>query len=125
MYAMVFKVIAHPSLDDITPRLLLLTSSEVNALLSEGCQLMSEGVFGYLRALGKQGSDDLGLIKMELPTEIGLRHLGGHSNHLLVTKRELRQRPPVSITIAAIITNADYIVALAGILAYQHGDATD
>ena len=47
----------------------------------------------YLRALGKEGSDDLGLMRLELPTEVGLRHLGGHSNRLLVTKRELRQRP--------------------------------
>jgi hypothetical protein len=49
----------------------------------------------YLRALGEEGSDNLGLMRLELPTEISLRHLGGHSNHLLVTKRELRQRPDI------------------------------
>ena len=61
---------------------------------------MSEGIFGYLRALGKEGSDNMGFIRLELPTEIGLRHLGGHSNHLLVTKREFRQRPIVADTIS-------------------------
>jgi hypothetical protein len=33
-----------------------------SALLPEGCQLMSGEDIGYLRALGKEGSDDLGLI---------------------------------------------------------------
>ena len=61
-----------------------------------GGQLMSGGDFWvYLRALGKEGSNDLGLMRIELPAEIGRRHLGGHSNHLPVTKHERRQRPIV------------------------------
>jgi hypothetical protein len=74
--------------------------SDVNALLSEGVSANARrGYSGiiYLRALGKEGSDDLGFMRLELPTEIGLRHLGAHSNCLLVTKRKLRQRPVVGI----------------------------
>jgi hypothetical protein len=32
---------------------------------------------------------------LQLPTEIGLCHVSGHSNHLLVTERELRHSPIV------------------------------
>jgi hypothetical protein len=73
------------------PNMLLLEAFKIdNALLPERtCHLMLGGSLQYLRALGKEGSNNLGLMRLQLPTEIGLCHVSGHSHHLLVTEHEL------------------------------------
>ena len=35
-------------------------------------------------------------MRVQLPTEVGISHLSGHSDRLLVTKGETRQRPPIA-----------------------------
>jgi hypothetical protein len=50
---------------------------------------------GYLRALGEEGSHNLGLIRLQLPTEVSFEHRSGHSDYLLVTKGETQQCPPI------------------------------
>jgi hypothetical protein len=50
---------------------------------------------GYLRALREKRSHDLGIRGIQFPTEIGLCHVGGHSDsdRLLVAKSELGYCP--------------------------------
>ena len=63
--------------------------------IRRGISVGDHRVRGYLRALGKKGSHNLGLIRLQLPTEVSFEHRSGHSDYLLVTKGETQQCPPI------------------------------
>jgi hypothetical protein len=69
----------------------VLTIAVDMALLSAGdiSRRYWKGIFGgHLRALREEGSHNLGFIRIQFTTEVGLSHCNGHSDHLLVAKGE-------------------------------------